>query len=236
MLGNDIVDLKDPETSCGGQHPRFDERVFSARERAALLRSPDRQRVRWVLWAVKESAFKGLIQTQPETVFSPARFVVDLGSQIQDSQLHDSRLLDSRLPGSIQGSVTYRDKRYRATVELDRDHIHAIVSDDSPPNRTLWGSLRIADRGAAQNSTASRRVRALAIDRIAARLGFNRADLSIERNGRIPHLVHRGVRLLATLSLSHHGSYVGFACRMASWSIATTDRLTPRHVLEGVSH
>lgn len=235
MLGNDIVDLSDPETSCGGQHSRFDERVFSVRERAALGRSSDPKRARWVLWAVKESAFKGVSRVEPETVFSPARFAVDFGSQLQGSQLQGSQRLDSQLPGSIQGSVAYRDKRYRATVELDRDCIHAIVSDDSPPTRTVWGTQRIAESGAHENSTASQRVRALAISRLAARLGIDRADLSIERSGRIPHLLHRGVRLPAALSLSHHGSYVGFACRLASGSISGVDTLAHSPLLARAS-
>ncbi|MFP8879118.1 MAG: 4'-phosphopantetheinyl transferase superfamily protein [Myxococcota bacterium] len=214
MLGNDIVDLADPESSCGGQHPRFDRRVFSRCERAALSQSPDPTRARWVLWAVKESAFKGLRRARPDTVFSPVRFVVDLDSQ-------------------LRGSVTYRDTRYSATVEMDRDCVHAIVSDDSAPAGTLWGSRRITD-----DSIASQQVRALALDRIADRLGIDRSDLSIDRVGRIPHLVHRGERTMATLSLSHHGSYVGFACRLAPWSVATADLPSPRlqQSLERATH
>jgi phosphopantetheinyl transferase (holo-ACP synthase) len=218
MLGNDIVDLADPETSCGGQHPRFDRRVFTMYERAALSRSPDPTRARWILWAVKESAFKGLRRAQPETVFSPARFAVALDSQ-------------------LQGSVTYRDKRYRATVEMDRDCVHAIVSDDRAPDSMLWESRRIADStiaNATPSTVASQQVRALALVRIADRIGIDRSDLSIECVGRIPHLIHRGERTMATLSLSHHGSYVGFACRLAPWSLAIADLVAPRlrHSLE----
>ena len=36
MLGNDIIDLGDPETRPGARHPRFDARVFTREERAAL--------------------------------------------------------------------------------------------------------------------------------------------------------------------------------------------------------
>ena len=205
MLGNDIVDLADPETSRGGQHPRFDERVFASCERAALARSSDPTRLRWMLWAVKESAFKGLRRTQPGTVLSPVQFVVDL-----DSQLH--------------GTGSYRDQHYCASVELDRDCVHAIVSDDLTRAGTLWGSRRVAD-GTVADIAASQQARSLALDRISARLGIDRSELGIERVGRIPHLLHRGACTLATLSLSHHGSYVSFACQLEPTAV---DRLPPR--------
>ena len=44
MLGNDVVDLADPETRRAALHPRFDARAFAPRERAALAAASDRQR------------------------------------------------------------------------------------------------------------------------------------------------------------------------------------------------
>jgi phosphopantetheinyl transferase (holo-ACP synthase) len=216
MLGNDVVDLADPETACGGQHPRFDARVFASGERAAIAQSSDPVRTRWILWAVKESAFKGVRRTRPETVFSPAQFVVGLDSQ-------------------LRGTVRYRDERYFAIVEANRDFVHAIVSDDHMLTDTLWGSRQIedgADTDAVADTTratlASRQARALALDRISAQTGIDRSELSIERDGRIPQLAHRGVCTPTTLSLSHHGSYVSFGCRLTPWSGAAVDWWIPR--------
>jgi hypothetical protein len=44
----------------------------------------------------------------------------------------------------------------------------------------------------------------------------------------MPQLVHRGVCTPTTLSLSHHGSYVSFACRLAPWSEAAVGWRAPR--------
>jgi phosphopantetheinyl transferase (holo-ACP synthase) len=216
MLGNDIVDLTDPEAASGAQHPRFDQRVFANRELASLAASPEPTRVRWMLWAVKESAFKGLRASRPETVLSPVQFVVDLGSR-------------------LQGTVSYRGEQYCATVEMNRDCVHAIVSDDLTRPGTLWGSRRVEDCNVAE--TASQQARSLALERISARLGIDSSELGIERVGRVPHLVYRDARTLATLSLSHHGSYVSFACQLAPPSVAVADRLNPRRrVLERATH
>ena len=56
MLGNDVVDLGDPETLRGAQHPRFDARVFTREERAAIADSPAPERLRWSLWPALAAA------------------------------------------------------------------------------------------------------------------------------------------------------------------------------------
>jgi hypothetical protein len=70
----------------------------------------------------------------------------------------------------------------------------------------------------------SRAVRALACAAVAARLGASSGDLRIERVARRPPvLLRRGRRVAATLSLSHHGRFVAFACalhRLASENTA----------------
>jgi hypothetical protein len=54
--------------------------------------------------------------------------------------------------------------------------------------------------------------RALALRVLAPQLELAPAELAIEKRGRVPELRLRGAPLAATLSLSHHGRYVGFAC------------------------
>jgi len=78
MLGNDVIDLGDPETLPGALHPRFDARVFTPHERAALANAARPERLRWRLWALKEAAYKCLKKLEPQTGFSPQRFAVQL--------------------------------------------------------------------------------------------------------------------------------------------------------------
>jgi phosphopantetheinyl transferase (holo-ACP synthase) len=58
MIGNDVVDLGDADSRVAGHHPRFDDRVFAPAERALIAAGPEGERVRWLLWAAKESAYK----------------------------------------------------------------------------------------------------------------------------------------------------------------------------------
>ena len=77
-IGNDVVDLADPETRLDGLHPRWDGRAFCAAERRALAASPSRHRLHWALWAAKESAYKARKRLDPHTVFSPREFEIEL--------------------------------------------------------------------------------------------------------------------------------------------------------------
>ena len=58
LVGNDVVDLHDPQSQPEALHPRFDARVFSLGEREALGASSSPHSLRWSLWAAKESAYK----------------------------------------------------------------------------------------------------------------------------------------------------------------------------------
>ncbi len=68
MIGNDVVDLADPEATEKGLNPRFDERVFSFIERRQLGASKERHLLRWTMWAAKESAYKLAKRSDPQTI------------------------------------------------------------------------------------------------------------------------------------------------------------------------
>src|SRR5512139_2501725 len=78
MIGNDVVDLLDPETQPGAVHPRFDARVFTDDELRALRRSVAPGRLRWLMWAAKESAFKAVRRNDACVAFRPREFAVTL--------------------------------------------------------------------------------------------------------------------------------------------------------------
>jgi hypothetical protein len=82
MLGNDVVDLLDVDARPETFRRRFDERVFSAEERLALVEDAEdasaarrSHALRWAHWAAKEAAYKLIRQVDPTFVFSPGRLV-----------------------------------------------------------------------------------------------------------------------------------------------------------------
>jgi phosphopantetheinyl transferase (holo-ACP synthase) len=188
MLGNDVVDLADPETRPGGRHPRFDVRVFTREERAALAEAEDPERLRWSLWAAKEAAYKCLKKLAPGTCFSPLRFAVQLEA----------------------GRVECGGRRLRLALFAEGDLLHAVATDAADPERDVLCAL--AARPAGQDPDgASRAVRALAREAAAAQLGCRADEIEVWREGRLPRLRRLGAQRELDLSLSHHGRFLAAA-------------------------
>jgi phosphopantetheinyl transferase (holo-ACP synthase) len=190
MVGDDVVDLGDPEAREGSQHPRFDGRVFAPAERAALAASAEPGRLRWMLWAAKEAAYKLARKRDPGTVFSPSRFLVSL---------------DARL----RGRVAWAGGAARVELRQIGDAAHATARD----GRAARGGLARGVARLGADGDPSRAARELARRSVARRLGLDPRALRVVRRGRIPGLVLPGGEAL-DLSLSHHGGFVSFACEL----------------------
>jgi len=191
MIGNDVVDLGDPESRGEGRHPRFDGRVFDETERALIGASPQPERTRGFLWAAKESAYKAARKEDPRTVFAPSRFVVEL-------------------VGDARVSVAVGDHRFHVDLVAGVDHVHAVAWGAGESPDAICTAVAKLPEGA----TGSDAARWLAIATLSRRLGVAPEDLAIRRDGRIPALWLRGRPSPTDLSLSHHGRFVAFACTL----------------------
>ena len=190
MVGNDVVDLSDSESYRDACHLRFDQRVFTPREFEVFSTDHTDVQRRWILWSAKEAAYKAARRKCAGAIFSPARFAVNLDR-------------------SLCGSVRIGNQRWPVRVRIDGNCVHAVVSENDSFAGTLSGSRRLMT---AELRDPSQAVRRFAIASIAAGLGVSITDLRIEKTNRIPQVLVAGEAAPVALSLSHHGSYVGFAC------------------------
>ena len=184
LLGNDVVDLRDPETKEAALHPRFDGRVFRPAERERLEHSPERHQLRWILWAAKEAAYKALCQIDADLSFSPARFEVD----------------------PDRGTVRWNALHLALLVDVDDDRVHVVASGSGDLSRIVHASALAddPDRGLSVRQLARRLLRGQELP--PPPIGFGR-----ER--RIPFAISQGRRLPVNLSFSHHGRFVAVAAR-----------------------
>ncbi len=194
MLGNDVVDLAHRGVQPGARHPRFDARVFCESERALIAGDPS-QRVRWVLWAAKEAAYKAAKKLDAAVVWAPERFAVSLESR-------------------ASGCVRHGDREFALRVDESEEFVHALARGGAFTGEEHSGVEPLA-RG-----DASLAAREFACRAIAARLGIAPERLSVATRGRIPVLYADGVPAPADLSLSHHGRFVAFACALAHGALA----------------
>jgi hypothetical protein len=193
MIGNDVVDLGDADSRIAGHHPRFDRRVFAPSERDLIEAAPDAERVRWLLWAAKESAYKAARRLDARTPFSPVHFVVSLVSETV---------------ARVDGAGGPYDVDLDAGAEL----VHAVARARDVGSATVYSAVaRLGPGGAAITPSAA--VRRVTVTTLAHLLDVPEDDLAIDRDGRVPWLRVRGRPAAVDLSLSHHGRFVAFACR-----------------------
>lgn len=209
MVGNDVVDLRDPESAPETLHPRFDTRVFSEVEREAIAGSSDSARLRWKLWAAKEAAYKLAKKTSPTTIFAPAKFEVALSD-------------------ANTGCVRHGAAQYRVAFTENEGALHAVATRaDADKGEVLagWRQLAIGEIESGDPEAPSRAVREMLCERLAARLGVNADELEVRRRGRIPFLWLRGKPAPVDLSLSHHGGWLAFACELVGPPDAFADEV-----------
>jgi hypothetical protein len=194
LIGNDVVDLPDPEAAEAALHPRFDARAFAPAERARLEASPERAALRWVLWAAKEAAWKAARRGGASQRFHPAEI--------------ETRLARAA-GGGFEGEAAVGGASFRVRVELAGGAVHAVARAPSlaaPRVLAALGPLSDASPGG-----ASAGARALALELASERLALPRSELRVARSGRLPELRRGGRPLAAWLSLAHHGRFAAAA-------------------------
>ena len=97
LVGNDVVDLHDPESRPEAIHNRFDTRVFTLNEREALSASASAHELRWTLWAAKESAYKVAKKLDSAVRFLPRDFMVRRITEGRAIVMHETGPFDVRL-------------------------------------------------------------------------------------------------------------------------------------------
>ncbi len=212
LVGNDVVDLRDPENQPGAIHPRFDERVFTRYERARILAATSPHRMRWALWAAKESAYKVARKIDSRIYFSPRAFAVRIpGGEIEAHQ-------------ALLAEADHAVGRFHVWLEGTEEWVHAVASISGAGLAKAGWELRSLGSAAARRMPgldASARVRQMARSAVASALSIVPSDIVIAAaSKRVPRVWWRGRKLAIDVSLSHHGRFVACAWGRVAESVS----------------
>lgn len=197
MVGNDVVDLHDTDADISTYRSGFDARVFRAAEREAIEGDVLGPATRWQLWAAKEACYKVARQADPAVVFSPRAFEV----------WFENRWAEVWMP------VRHASGTYLVVLEPGNDRVHAIAAPDaSDYAHVLCSIVPSRDAPEVAGDDPSAQVRHLACEAVAKHLGIEFARVEITRDARIPRLAIDGDPCPVSLSLSHHGRWLAYAC------------------------
>lgn len=113
MIGNDIVDLALAAEESNWQRKGWLEKLFSRREQHGIHTSGTQTQMIWLLWSMKEAAYKIINRATHEVTFAPGKL------QTYVSPLHS---------GSVRGLVMCQGNCYHTSSYLSAAYIHTVAS------------------------------------------------------------------------------------------------------------
>ena len=211
--GNDIIALKSINKQRTGQF-RFYSKILSDSEQA-LYHQPQFagmpfENYVWLLWSVKESAYKYLKRTIPELVFSPTKII------IQDIKIPPRHLINE--PEVIQwentgcdeelctGKVFYSSHVFYFQSKISKDWIASVVNGDKIFDNVCWGIQSISEEGYHHQSKA---VRTFLLRKLNS---FFPGDLHVGKTPVGYPVILKGIQNMhIPVSLAHHGHFVAYS-------------------------
>lgn len=187
MIGNDIVDLKAAAGETNWRRKGFLEKVFSARERELLSPDRDQHKIVWLLWSMKEAAYKAR-----QRRFNMARSL--------DWQSLECSLGQITSEGA-SGEVKAGGKRYFTVSEISSEKIHtcAIVSEKQPLKNWIF-------------ETSSEKAKQQLLITIAEHFSVPVKELAFLKNQLgVPYISLRDKPLFDQFSFSDHGRFAAFS-------------------------
>jgi phosphopantetheinyl transferase (holo-ACP synthase) len=212
--GNDIVSLAVINTQRT-KEPAFYKKILSeteiAQHKAAYSEIIPFEIYVWLLWSIKESAYKYLQRLNPELIFSPTRFIV---SDLQDPKLQltesfgSSQLeamgLDDELPWTAL--ITCGANVVYARSLLYTNVVHSIVNHENTFKNVYWGIKTITDTHSANQSSA---VRTFVLDKLSSLLN-TKLQVAKSKHG-FPVISDGQNQIQLPVSLSHHEHFVAYS-------------------------
>lgn len=187
MVGNDIVDLSIARSDAWSDL-RYLNKVFSISEQAQIGISKNPNETLWLLWSMKESAYKAHFRTFEKRELAPRKIECILLSRQKGMVL-------------IDGSV------YSTRSELNNEYIHTIAIEEGVNITDIQhGLIREQNAVKVRNNIVSTMKRSF-----SEMLELNVKSLEFIKTLRnVPYMRYSGKRLYNPCSLSHHGRYGAF--------------------------
>lgn len=189
MIGNDIVDLKQATKESNWQRPRFLDKVFTKHEQHYISTSRQKHEMVWLLWSMKEAAYKIYVQQFETCFFNPKKIACTLTS-------------------NSTGIVSINEMSYKTISTITEDYIYtiAIIKETDTVTNFCFEMESMAYK------VQSKTVKSQFLEHFAKtnKESLNKLSLTKNKAG-IPQLFKDGVTIDLSLSFTHHGLFGGYS-------------------------
>lgn len=181
MIGNDIIDLNLAKFQSNWERPGFLQKIFSEDEQGLILAAENKELLVWLLWSMKETAYKALQRKKNFNPFYNPKLFICKRVEINAEK--------------ARGEVSFKNHSLEIKSLLFSDIIHTCT--------TNTGCSLIS-----QNNNS--RLKLLQKVAAHFNLPLESLNIIKNKQG-VPFLTYRGDFLQIPFSLSHHGNYSAYA-------------------------
>jgi len=112
VIGNDVIDISQSRLDSNWQRKGLQQKLFTDAERLLIANNPDPEILIWLLWSMKEAAYKILNRQTQIRAYIPKKMVCTLLSQNNNIAI---------------GKVDYYGNIYHTKTTLSKDLIHTVA-------------------------------------------------------------------------------------------------------------
>lgn len=186
MIGNDIVDLHLAKIQSNWRRPGYLQKIFTKEEQEKILNSENKNKMVWLFWSMKEAAYKAWQRKNNRPPkFNPLSLECSLRSNSYEK---------------TTGKVIIEEETFYTKSLIKSNLIHSLATGRAN-EKVIWKSL------SSQEDLKNSLVR-----EFSATAGPFLKVPEIKKNrDYIPQFYLNDQALSYNFSLSHHGSFSGFA-------------------------
>ena len=194
MIGNDIVDLTLAAQQSNWRRPRWLAKQFTEAEQALIAASERSERTVWLLWSMKESAYKVIARQFEKRFFAPRQFVCSVHG------------LDG---GLIKGLVRFKNQICQTRSQSTTQYVHSWTVPGSSPEPPVVKIVSKPEGAGLPNS--NQWLYQAVIDHCGRESAISDTTPRIQKNALgIPQIFVGSTQQSSLLSLSHHGRFGAF--------------------------
>ncbi|MFN4763597.1 4'-phosphopantetheinyl transferase superfamily protein [Gillisia sp. Q332] len=184
MIGNDIIDLKISLGKNNWKRKGFLNKLFSEEEQDWILNSKAPELNIWLLWSMKESAYKAHQRRfELPRSYNPKAF----RCEITEDKI-----------ASVSGKVSIDKNSYLTKASISKEYIYCIATLS---NATLFQKIYFKPTD----------LKLQLINAVSKQQNLPKEKISIKKTSQfIPFLIFENQKLFCNFSMTHHGDFSAF--------------------------
>ena len=192
MIGNDIVDLNEASKQSNWRRKGFLDKVFSPTEQKLLEEASDRNTAVWLLWSMKEAAYKA-----HQRRFALPRKLSWLSQQCK---------LESLSASDASGIVMIGNRCYFTSSQTNSEAIFTSAK-----------AVRSNFCKDKFSKVASAVMKKQFLSEVAEYLELSKEDLSIVKNEQqVPFVAYKRKEVFSSFSFSSHGRFSAYSLSLTN--------------------